>query len=107
MKDSTTRRPLFRMAVYAALLLGLGAGSAAGQGSESVVKASAKASKPDDDGNQTVTITLDITDKRYHLYANPVGNDSLKSTQTAVRFTTKLEGDAKVEYPPGKLVKDE
>jgi hypothetical protein len=107
MKDSTTRRSLFHAALFAALLLGLGAGPAAGQGSDSVVKASAKASKPDDDGNQTVTITLDITDKRYHLYANPVGNDTLKSTQTTVRFTSKLEGDAKVEYPPGKLIKDE
>jgi len=107
MKDATTCRPLLRAAVFAALLLGPGAGSAAGQGSDSVVKASAKASKPDDEGNQTVTITLDITDKRYHLYANPVGNDSLKSTQTTVRFSSKLEGDAKVEYPPGKLVKDE
>src|SRR4051794_10859012 len=107
MKDSTTCRPLLRMALFAALLLGLGASPAAGQGSDSVVKASAKASKPDDEGNQTVTITLDVTDKRYHLYANPVGNDSLKPTQTTVRFTSKLEGDAKVEYPPGKPVKDE
>src|SRR5436853_7506240 len=106
MKDATTCRPLLRAAVFAALLLALGAGSAAGQGSDSVVKATAKASKPDDEGNQTVTITLDITDKSYHLYANPVGNDSLKSTQTTVRFTSKLAGDAKVEYPEGKLVKD-
>src|SRR3954471_6560011 len=107
MKDATTCRPLLRAAVFAALLLGLGAGSAAGQGSDSVVKASAKASKPDDEGNQTVTITLDITDNRYHLYANPVGNDMLKSTQTTVRFTTRLAGDPKVEYPQGKLTKDD
>ncbi len=109
MKDSTTYRSLFRAAVFAALLLGLAAGSAPAQGtaSDSVVKASAKASKPDEEGNQTVTITLDITDNRYHLYANPVGNDMLKSTQTTVRFTTKLAGDAKVEYPPGKLTKDD
>src|SRR5436190_23307374 len=108
MKDSTTCRSLLRAAVFAALLLGLGAGSALGQGtkSDSVVKATAKASKPDDEGNQTVTITLDITDPSYHLYANPVGNDSLKSTQTTVRFTSKLAGDAKVEYPKGTLVKD-
>jgi len=50
---------------------------------------------------------VEITDKRYHLYANPVGNDMLKTAQTTVRFTSKLEGDAKVEYPAGKLVKDE
>ncbi|MBI1913383.1 MAG: hypothetical protein HYS12_01290 [Planctomycetes bacterium] len=109
MKDCTTRRSLFRAVVFTTLLLGLAVGSAPAQGttSDSVVKATAKASKPDDKGNQNVTITLDITDNRYHLYANPVGNDSLKSTQTTVRFTSKLEGNAKVEYPEGKLIKDD
>jgi DsbC/DsbD-like thiol-disulfide interchange protein len=109
MKDSPLCRVLSRSAAFAALAIVLTAGApqAQAQKSDSVVKSAAKASKPDDEGNQTVTITLEITDKRYHLYANPVGNDMLKTAQTTVRFSTKLEGDAKVEYPAGKLVKDE
>jgi thiol:disulfide interchange protein len=109
MKESPMSRVLFRTALFVALaiVLGTGAPPAHAQKSESVVKTDVKASKPDDDGNQMVTITLEITDKRYHLYANPVGNDMLKTAQTTVRFTSKLEGDAKVDYPAGKLVKDE
>jgi DsbC/DsbD-like thiol-disulfide interchange protein len=105
MKDfPALRAPL---ALLAALALALSAGPARAQGSrsDSVVKVSARADKPDAEGNQSVTITLDI-DRRYHLYANPVGNDTLKAAQTVVRFTSKLEGDAKVEYPAGKLIKD-
>ncbi len=105
MKDfPALRAPL---TLLAALALAASAGPARAQASksDSVVMVSAKADKPDAEGNQSITITLDI-DRRYHLYANPVGNDTLKAAQTVIRFTSKLEGDAKVEYPGGKLVKD-
>ena len=52
--------------------------------------------------NQTVTIALDI-DKGWHLYANPVSNDTLTTVQTLVKFPGK---EAKITYPPGKTVKD-
>jgi hypothetical protein len=81
-------------------------GTAAGQGvkSDKVVKASAKADKPDAEGKQTVTITLNV-EKPYHLYANPVGNDMLKSAQTAVKFPGKVDV-VKIDYPAGTLHKD-
>src|SRR5436190_13030093 len=106
MKDCRSFRTLSRTALLAVLALGLLAGPVAAQNKSSdVVKVTAKASKPDADGNQTLTITLDI-DKPYHLYANPVGNDSLKTAQTRIGFTSKLDGDAKIEFPEGMLVKD-
>ncbi len=102
------RFPACRALLLAALALGPTAGRADAQlvKSDKAVKIAAKANKPDADGNQTVTLTLEV-EKPYHIYANPAGNDSLKSVQTTVRFTTKLDGDPKVEYPAGKLVKDE
>jgi DsbC/DsbD-like thiol-disulfide interchange protein len=94
-------------ALCAALLLAAAAGPADAQAtrSDSVVKASAKADKPDADGNQTVTVTLDV-EKPWHLYANPVGNDMLTAAQTSVRVLGKVE-DVKLDYPAGKVVKDE
>src|SRR5262245_37556151 len=106
MKDSPSRLSLFRIAVFAVLLLGLAAGVAPAQKSDSVVKVAAKLSKSDTEGDQTVTITVDV-DKPYHLYANPVGNPALKAAQTTVRFSTKLAEEPKIEYPEGKLVKDD
>jgi len=105
MKDFSAR--LVLLALLAALTLALAAGTAPAQAptSAGVVKVAARADKPDAEGNQAVTITLDV-DKRFHIYANPVGNDSLRAAQTLVRFTSKLAGDAKVEYPEGKLIKD-
>jgi hypothetical protein len=95
------------LVLLAALVLALALLGAVAQGkkSDSVVKVSARATKPDSDGKQVVTITLDI-DKPWHLYANPVDNAMLKSVQTVVKFTSKLDGDVKFEYPAGKLVKD-
>jgi DsbC/DsbD-like thiol-disulfide interchange protein len=72
--------------------------------SDSKVKVTATADKPDADGKQSVTITLDI-EPEWHLYANPVENDSFAPVQTRVKFLTKVE-DAKVTYPEGKLIKD-
>jgi DsbC/DsbD-like thiol-disulfide interchange protein len=101
-------RSVFVSAVLlAALVLAFAPAEAAAQGkkSDSVVKVSAKATKPDSDGKQVVTITLDI-DKPWHVYANPVNNDMLKSVQTAVKFTSKVDGDVKFDYPAGKVVND-
>jgi thiol:disulfide interchange protein len=108
MEDVFMKRFFALGTLLAALALALTAGRAGAQPpkSDKVVKVAAKADRPDDGGNQTVTVTLDV-DKPYHVYANPVENDGLKSVQTTVRFTTKLEGQPKVEYPEGKLIKDE
>lgn len=52
-----------------------------------------------------ITLTVELG---YHLYANPVINPDLASVQTSV--AVKSEGTSipsKVEYPAGKLVKDD
>jgi uncharacterized protein YyaL (SSP411 family) len=76
--------------------------------SDSVVKikASVDPEKPGDDGKQVVTVTITI-DKGWHLYANPVGNEDLESSQTKVSVSgkEKLE-DVTVEYPEGKEIND-
>ena len=54
-----------------------------------------------------VVITFSV-EPGYHIYANPVVNPDLASVQTSVGI--KSEGKsviAKVEYPAGKLVKDD
>jgi DsbC/DsbD-like thiol-disulfide interchange protein len=111
--ERTNRRLTHPGRVALALVLGVllsQAGNEAGaQGakkSADVVKISAKADKPDDNGKQTVTVTLTI-EKPWHLYANPVGQDDLVSTQTVmtVKAKEKLD-DVKIEYPAGKLLKD-
>lgn len=77
-----------------------------GKKSDSEVKVSAKAGKIDDTGKQMVTVTLAIN-KGWHVYANPVGNADLRSSQTVVTVTgkEKLE-QAKVDYPEGKIIND-
>jgi uncharacterized protein len=99
-----------RLALAATVALALAwsgsTGAAAGKKSDAVVKAAATASKADDAGKQTVTLTLTM-DKGWHIYANPVDNESFAGNKTVVTVTgkNKLE-DVKVEYPAGKLVKD-
>ena len=96
-----------------ALLLGAGlvtlADSARAQGpkkSEDLVKITATADKPDADGKQIVTLKLDV-EKSWHLYANPVGQEDLLSSQTVVSSAGKGKPEVvKVEYPPGKEIKD-
>jgi len=74
--------------------------------SDSVVKVTAKGGKADADGKQTVTVTIHI-EKGWHIYANPVGDDSLKPVQTVLTVTGKEKPqDVKVEYPAGKTIKD-
>lgn len=95
-----------RLAPLALTVFLAGLAPAAPPKSDSVVKATVAAGKVGPDGKQTVTLTLAI-DKGWHLYANPVGNDDLKSVQTVVKAAAKGQlGDVKVNYPAGKKVKD-
>jgi len=81
-------------------------GKAAPKKSEDVVKVKARAEKPAADGTQVVTVTLTI-EKPWHLYANPVGNDDLTSSQTVLTITGPDQPKTeKTEYPKGKPVKD-
>jgi len=75
-----------------------------GAKSADVVKISAGASKPDGEGKQTILVTLEIAPS-YHIYANPVKNESFKSVQTVIRVhsVAKLRG-VMVAYPVGKTV---
>ena len=74
--------------------------------SNSVVKAKAEAGKVGADGKQVVTITLDV-DPKFHIYANPVGNDDFSSNETSVSITSKAKlGGVKVDYPAGVVKKD-
>jgi len=74
--------------------------------SGSVVKIEATAGKIDDGGKQTVTLTITI-DKPWHIYANPVGQEDLASTQTVVTVTGKNKPEeVKVDYPKGKVEMD-
>ncbi len=58
------------------------------------------------DGKQVFALTLTVTDP-WHLYANPVGLDSLAESQTEVSvYVGGKKVDAKVEYPKGKDYKD-
>ena len=71
--------------------------------SASVVKATVTITKPDADGKETVTITLTI-DPKYHLFANPVGNEDLESSQVVASFENAIA--SKLDYSAGKVVKD-
>jgi hypothetical protein len=101
-----TLRRVAMLAVLAALLASAQVVLAQGKKSDSVVKAKAAADKPTE-GKQVITVTLEI-DPKYHIYANPVGLSDLESTQTVLKVAGKAKLDSvKVEYPPGKLVKDQ
>jgi uncharacterized protein YyaL (SSP411 family) len=83
--------------------LGQGGGA---KKSDSVVKVKATATKPNAEGREIVTLTITI-DEGWHLYANPVPKDF-----PGIPVTVTVEGKAKpknaeIEYPKGKLVKDE
>jgi thiol:disulfide interchange protein len=110
----TDRRRVLRTAVAAGLLvaaaalLGLGVVPAdAGAKSKSVTKVTAAATKPDADGKQVVTVTLTI-ESPWYAYANPVGLEDLEGAQTTVKIASKTGklADVKIEYPAGKLKKD-
>jgi DsbC/DsbD-like thiol-disulfide interchange protein len=94
-----------RVAAFLACVVVAGAVTAAPKKSEDNVKIAVKADKPVD-GKQVVTLTLDVA-KGWHAYANPVGHVDLTDVQTVVTFSAGGKTvPAKVEYPAGKLVKD-
>jgi hypothetical protein len=103
----TLRQIAGPMVLAAGLVLAVGQQAPAqGKKSDSVVKAKASADKPGSDGKQVVTIVLEI-DPKFHLYANPVGNEDLASSQVVVTITGKAKPQSvKVDYPPGKTKKD-
>jgi uncharacterized protein YyaL (SSP411 family) len=75
--------------------------------SDRVVKVTVKAEKPNAQGMQTIIVTFKI-DKGYHIYANPVGNETLKEAQTVVTVASDVKPlTATLTYPPGKDVKDD
>ncbi|MFM7149244.1 MAG: protein-disulfide reductase DsbD N-terminal domain-containing protein [Gemmataceae bacterium] len=82
-----------------------GTSLAQGKKSDSVVKAEIKAGRPGGDGKQELAVTLTI-DPKYHIYANPVGNEDFSSNQTTLSVTGKNADEAKVEYPEGVTKKD-
>jgi DsbC/DsbD-like thiol-disulfide interchange protein len=77
------------------------------QDKDAPVKLAASASKIDKDGRQTITVTLEIG-KNWHIYANPVGAESLAGTETAVKITGIQKLDkVDVTYPAGKKVTED
>jgi DsbC/DsbD-like thiol-disulfide interchange protein len=76
------------------------------QKSDSKVKTTVKAATPDADGKQTITLTLNI-EKGWHLYANPVDNETFAENKTIVTVSGKVKPQAvKVAYPKGTLHQD-
>jgi hypothetical protein len=83
-------------------------GNPGGKGlrSDSVVKVAASASKPDDKGREIVTVTFDI-DKPWHIYANPVGQETLEGAQTEITIAGASKPKLlKVEFPKGRKIED-
>jgi uncharacterized protein YyaL (SSP411 family)/archaellum component FlaG (FlaF/FlaG flagellin family) len=57
-------------------------------------------------GGHSFVLTLTVAEP-WHLYANPVGSDTLAESQTTVTvFVDGKKVNAKIEYPKGKEVKD-
>jgi DsbC/DsbD-like thiol-disulfide interchange protein len=107
-EENIMHRIARRFAALLACVVGpAGANTAQAQAkkSEDNVKITVKADQPAD-GKQVVTLSLEIA-KGWHLYANPVGNPDLTSSQTTVTFTSGGKAvPAKVQYPEGKLKKE-
>jgi uncharacterized protein YyaL (SSP411 family) len=73
--------------------------------SADVVKAELKA-EPVKDGAQAFTVTLTV-EKPWHVYAHPVGNETLKPAETTVEVLVGGKAvEAAVVYPKGEVVKD-
>jgi len=89
-----------------AVLAGLPAAHGQAKRSDSYVKMSAVAEKADATGVQAVTVTLDV-EKDWYIYANPINNKDLESTQTVVKFVAKQPVEVvSLTYPPGKVKMD-
>ena len=57
-------------------------------------------------GKQAFTVTLTVAEP-WHVYASPVGNDSLKASETTVEvYVGGKAVEAKLEFPKGKAAKD-
>jgi DsbC/DsbD-like thiol-disulfide interchange protein len=96
--------PAAVLVIGLSLLSSSAAAQAGAKKSDAVVKASATATEPGADGKQVLTLTLQIEDG-WHLYANPTPPD-FPGIPTTVTIDKVRPQDLKVEYPPGKLVKD-
>lgn len=94
-------RPLLSLAALALILSTTVLSANDFDDSAGKVKAGAKVAKVDKDGWSHVEITLDI-EKEWHLYANPVRNETFEGGRTLMKFAPDLEVD-QVTYPPGKL----
>ncbi len=70
--------------------------------SADVVAAAVKLGDKTKTGEQPFTLTLTVA-PGWHIYANPVGDDALLESQTAVSLT---KGDARVSYPKGEVITD-
>jgi hypothetical protein len=69
------------------------------------VEAKLTVEKPKD-GKQAFALTLTVSEP-WHLYANPVGLDTLAESQTDVSvYVGGKKVDATVEYPKGKEIKE-
>jgi hypothetical protein len=74
--------------------------------SADVVTADLKLDPPAADGTRAFSVTLTV-EKPWHVYANPVGNDTLKASETRVEVVAGEKSvEAAVEYPKGTLAKD-
>jgi hypothetical protein len=58
------------------------------------------------DGKQSFTVTLTVAEP-WHVYASPVGNETLKASETTVEvFVGGKKVEAKIAFPKGKAAKD-
>ena len=65
-----------------------------------------QAAKADASGKQVVSVCINI-EKGWHLYANPVKNETLEPTQTVVTIKSKNSAfKPRIVYPVGKLQED-
>ena len=88
------------LALFACMLAWQSEARAGGK-SDSKVKATATATKAGADGKQTITITLEI-EKGWHIYANPVGDETFEDNRTRVAVKAKEKLMVNVKYPAGK-----
>lgn len=71
-----------------------------------VVSATVRFEKPDPKGKQTFTVTLTVAEP-WHIYANPVGNESLKDSETTIEvFVGGQKIESTIDYPAGLPAKD-
>jgi uncharacterized protein len=71
-----------------------------GAKSSSVVKVTAKLEHPAP-GKEVVVVSFDVQ-KPWHIYANPVGNEEYKDSQTSINLVAKVAPKFSVDYPAGK-----